>query len=392
MGVKRSSHLERILGRLDDLDSVNLAILVQRLARERSLLETVFNTIQEGILVVSEAGVIEYANAAAHRLIGLRDNDVGQALLWKVMPDLARSLNVGSRTRRFSPAGLSRELEITYPEKRIVRLYMVAMEEEVDTGERLFAVIITDITEDKVSTEELLEIERTSSIFDLAAGVAHEIGNPLNSIHIHLQLMQRQLEKLEPTQENRKLAKSLNICAGEVERLDGIITHFLHAIRPSPPDLQDVDLLDLLTEVLTFQGDELKNLGIHVEIEIERKLPLVQGDRNQLKQVFFNIIKNATEAMDTGGQLRITGQSDDNFVSLLIADTGVGIAQEDLARIFHPYYTSKTNGHGLGMMIVQRIMRDHGGSIGLDSRKDVGTVVTLQFPQKDRRVKLIEGK
>lgn len=392
MGVKKSSHLERILGRLDDLDSVNLAILVQRLARERSLLETVFNTIQEGILVVSEAGVIEYANAAAHRLIGLRDNDVGQALLWKVMPDLARSLNVGTRLRRFTPAGLSRELEITYPEKRIVRLYMVAMEEEVEDGGRLFAVIITDITEDKLSTEELIEIEKTSSIFDLAAGVAHEIGNPLNSIHIHLQLMQRLLEKMEPTPENRKLAKSLGVCTSEVERLDGIITHFLHAIRPIPPDFQEVDLLELLTEVLTFQGDELKNLGIQVDIEIERKLPPIQGDRNQLKQVFFNIIKNAMEAMDAGGQLRITGQSDDHFVSLMIADTGVGISQEDLAQVFNPYYTNKKDGHGLGMMIAQRIMRAHGGSIGLDSREGVGTVVTLQFPQKDKRVKLIEGQ
>ena len=113
------------------------------------------------------------------------------------------------------------------------------------------------------------------------------------------------------------------------------------------------------------------------------------ADRNQLKQVFFNIIKNAVEAMQPGGVLKIKTRTDDQSVYLLFGDTGSGIKQEDLVRLFQPYHTTKTGGHGLGMMIVQRIMREHGGQVGVESKEGVGTVVTLQFPQKNRRVRML---
>lgn len=418
---RKSSHLDRILVRLDDLDAGNLAILVQRLARERALLEAVFNTIEEGILVINAAGIIEYANAASTRLIGLAQADVGKAVIWKVMPDLARSLKVArGSTARLSPSAISRELEITYPEYRLVRLYLVPLEPDTpptaaeqsaaaatagndsaagsrsapsgeldeDSGHQ-FAMIMADITEEKLSTEERIENERISSIFDLAAGVAHEIGNPLNSIHIHLQLMQRQIEKEQDGALAQKMRRSLDVCTQEVKRLDDIIAHFLHAIRPQLPDLQDVALIDVLDEVLNVLGEQLRNLKIRVDLHIEESPPPVMADRNQVKQVFFNVVKNAMEAMDSGGCLLIGTYADDEFVTLSFTDTGVGIAQEDLSKIFQPYYTSKSSGHGLGMMVCQRIMREHGGLMGIDSRDGQGTTVTLQFPQKQRRMRLL---
>jgi len=187
------------------------------------------------------------------------------------------------------------------------------------------------------------------------------------------------------------MEKALMVCTNEVQRLDGIITHFLKAIRPQPLDLQEVALLDVLDEVLNFLGDELTNLGVRIDVSVEGATPIVLGDRNQIKQVFFNVAKNAMEAMDAGGELTITSRTDDEFVYLLFADNGVGIAQEDLSKIFRPYHTTKASGHGLGMMICRRILRDHGGQIGLDSRPDAGTVVTLQFPQKDRRIRLLQA-
>lgn len=389
--TRKSSHLDRILGRVDDLDSVNLTILVQRLARERALLETVFNTIQEGVLVVDENGIVEYANAPACSLIGLKATEVGSALLWKIVPDVARSLN-------FTPDGpaqvlpaAAREFEITYPERRFVRLYLVPLE-NVDEGvSTRFAMILSDISEQKASTEELIENERISSIFELAAGVAHELGNPLNGLTIHLQLITRQLSKLEYTPQLDKISDALRVCQSEVERLDGIITHFLDAIRPAQADLQEIELLDVLTDVLEFQREEIENLGIEVMLETKEALPLILGDRNQLKQVFFNVTKNAMESMNNGGYLRVSGRSDDEWVYIYVADTGVGISQEDLAKIFQPYYTSKDAGHGLGMLIVRRILREHGGQIGIDSQPGTGTLVTLQFPLKSRRVRLLEA-
>jgi signal transduction histidine kinase len=226
----------------------------------------------------------------------------------------------------------------------------------------------------------------------LAAGVAHELGNPLNSLTIHLQLMERRLKKLKGLKDRTATAleDSINICREEVQRLDGIVTNFLEAVRPRPPDLAETNLADVLTEVLRFQQGELEDRGVLVEAEIPERLPAVMADRNQVKQVFFNLIKNAMEAMQPGGTLRIKTRTDDDHVYLLFADTGSGIKQEDLVRLFQPYHTTKPGGHGLGLMIVQRILRDHGGQVGIESKEGLGTVVTLQFPQKNRRVRMLK--
>lgn len=395
MPPKRHTSLDRVLGRLDTLDSINLANLVQRLARERGLFEDIFNALQEGVLVISTTGEIEYANASAHRLIGLGEGELAGETLWRLAPGLRPSLEaLLDASEDGATAALpvvAREFELTYPEPRTVRLYMVPFRGAGRGATRRYAVILNDITRDKASTEERIENERTSSIFLLAAGVAHELGNPLNSLTIHLQLIERRLKKLKASKDSEALAESITICQDEVKRLDGIITNFLDAIRPQPPDLIETSLMEVLDEVLHFQQRELADREITVEAETPANLPAVMADCNQLKQVYFNIIKNAVEAMKPGGRLRIRTRFDDDSVFLLFGDTGSGIKQEDLVRLFQPYHTTKPGGNGLGLMIVQRIMREHGGQVGLESKEGVGTIVTLQFPRKDRRVRMLSS-
>jgi PAS domain S-box-containing protein len=389
MAGKKHSSLDRVLGRLDTLDAVNLANLVQRLARERGVFEEIFNTLQEGILVVRDDGAIEYANASAHRLVGLGEDELAGQTLWRLLPGLRNSFGGALDDDPAEAAPIAaREFELTYPEPRTVRLYMVPFRAGTGAPGRRFAVILSDVTQQKQSTEERIESERTSSILLLAAGVAHELGNPLNSITIHLQLMERKLKKLRAGKEGESLAESVRVCRDEVARLDGIIGHFLEAIRPRPPDLAETDLNEALAEVLKFQHRELADRGIAVEAEAAG-LPPVLADRNQIKQVFFNLTKNAMEAMRPGGTLKIKSRADDDSVFLLFADTGSGIKQDDLVKLFQPYHTTKSGGHGLGLMIVQRIMRAHGGQIGLESKEGTGTIVTLQFPRKDRRVRML---
>jgi len=393
MAGKKTSSLDRLLGRLDTLDSVNLANLVQRLARERGLFEEIFNTLQEGILVVQDEGAIEYANAAAQRLIGLGSDELTGETLWRLIPGLRPSLSdaLDDVSGAASHPVVAREFEFTYPEPRTVRLYMVPFRGERRNTTRRFAVILSDVTKDKQTTEARIEDERTSSILLLAAGVAHELGNPLNSLTIHLQLMERKLKKLKASADTQSITESVQVCRDEVTRLDGIISHFLEAIRPRPPDLSEINLSEVLTEVLRFQQREFANRDIAVDAETPAALPLVMADRNQLKQVFFNITKNAMEAMKPGGRLKIKSSADDDSVFLWFGDTGSGIKQEDLVRLFQPYHTTKAAGHGLGLMIAQRIMREHGGQIGIESKENVGTVVTLQFPRKDRRVRMLQS-
>jgi PAS domain S-box-containing protein len=171
VAAKKTSSLDRVLGRLDTLDSVNLANLVQRLARERGVFEEIFNTLQEGILVVRDDGAIDYANASAQRLIGVGTDDLAGQTLWRLVPGLRNSLGAALDFEAGGGAApvVTREFELNYPESRMVRLYMVPFRGTGGTPARRFAVILSDITKDKQSTEERIESERTSSILLLAA-------------------------------------------------------------------------------------------------------------------------------------------------------------------------------------------------------------------------------
>ncbi len=388
MPPKKHTTLDKVLGRLDQLDSTNLHALVQRLARERAFLEAVFNTLQEGVLVVDADGIIEYANEAVEKLVGLTESAVGLTL-WRLVPGLQASLE-GLEVGPFTAPVVTREFELAYPVPRVVRLYMVPFANG-ESADRRFAIILSDITREKRSTTELIENEKESSVLLLAAGVAHELGNPLNSLTIHLQLIERKLKRLKESKETRSLEDSIKVCRDEVTRLDGIIKNFLEAIRPRPPDLSEVNLPEVIEDVLRFQSKELTDRGLKVEGELPASTPIIMADRNQLKQVFFNLLKNAMEAMQPGGRLSIKVRTDDDSVYVAIADTGSGIRADELAKLFQPYHTTKVSGHGLGLMIVQRIMRDHGGHVGIESKEGIGTVVTLQFPQKHRRVRMLHA-
>ena len=390
----KSIGLDKILGRLEDLDSVNLSILVQRLARDRNLQETVFNTIQDGILVIDFEGIIQYANDAACPIIGLKQNDIGQSKLWKMVPDLGRVLNDPIDEKNSKKASIfAREFEINYPEKRFIRIYMVPIDAAVNSdGSGGYVVVLTDITEAKLTIEEKIENERTSSIVRLAAGVAHELGNPLNSLTIHLQLIQKKLDSLIKSKVIDGVSKSIEICQNEVKRLDSIISNFLKAIRPEAPNLNELYLIKLLEEVLNVQEVELFNRKIDVKIDVKGEMPKILGDKDQIKQVFFNVIKNGMEAISDSGELKIYASFDEYNVNIQFTDNGVGISKDNLNKIFDPYFTTKDEGHGLGMMIVQRIMRDHGGSISIESQIDVGSVVTLQFPLQHLRTRMLNIK
>jgi two-component system, sporulation sensor kinase E len=389
--------LQNILGRVPDLDKVSLVSLVGRLARERRLFHGLLQTLREGVLLIDAAGVIEYANSAARAMLGFDEKDVGRAVLWKQVPDLARTLKFTRTGTLVVESGISRELQLSYPESRTVRLYLMRFDEgeagEEGGGVARHAVILSDITREKESTQQEIENQRVQSILQLSAGVAHELGNPLNSLHIHLQVMERQLRKArEASPALDKFRHSLEICSGEVSRLDSIITHFLAAVRPAHPDLSEVDLISVLEESLEFLAPEMESAGVRVDVSVDRTVPIVEADRNQLKQVLFNILKNARQAMRSGGTIKVAASSDDEFVFLRVADPGEGISDDELPRVFQPYFSTKQGGHGLGMMIVERIMRDHGGQVGIDSKKGVGTLVTLQFPQKHRRLRLLENR
>jgi two-component system, sporulation sensor kinase E len=385
----KSAFLDKLIGRIDRVDPQSLQSFVLKLSREKGFLETLFNTIQEGILVIDPEGRISYLNAAASELLGIpAERGLGEPIS-RYLRDLDWQ-KILSADREEWRKVMTHELEVAYPRQRFLSFYMVPLVDEQQDLVTGMAVILRDVTEARQRVETAVESEKLSALTLLAAGVAHEIGNPLNSLNIHLQLMERELRNL-PAENAARLREDIRVAREEIARLDRIVNQFLRAIRPSAPDLQRAAINDIVTESLTLMERELKNRDILVELELADDLPRCLVDRAQLKQAFYNLIKNALQAMRTGGILRIRTEASEAHVVISFVDTGHGIAPEQIGRIFEPYYTTKNEGSGLGLMIVQRIVREHGGTIEVESDTTRGTIVRLKIPIYEKRTRLLEA-
>lgn len=411
MAASKSSFLDKVLGRIGRLDTHGLQTVIQRLARERRFLETLFDTIEDGVLVVDESGRILYFNQAVTRLLGLQRHAAEGQPIKRFLPDLdwtqlfGMDAGGGQRVARH-------EIEISYPRPRYLSLYAAPLDGDAK-GSSGLALIIHDATETRRKTFAAIESERIHALTLLAASVAHEIGNPLSALDIHLQLMDRELKKLRRPPESRvegrrstldprpssldspsadsllRLERFLAVAKNEIVRLDYIVHQFLEAIRPSPPRLLPGCLNDAVRESIDLLRPEIENRGITIHEKLARQLPDSPIDAAQIKQALVNLIKNAIQAMTKGGILTLeTGQTAEG-VWAFVKDTGGGIPQDQVNRIFEPFFTTKKKGSGLGLMIVQRIVRDHGGRIELESRLNEGTTFRIWLPLHEPHPRLL---
>ena len=411
----KAGFLEKLIERLGRIGPEDVQNYFLRLAQEKGFLETVFNAIQEGIIVTDSNGRITYLNEAACALFGLEAADaIGNRLEERI-----RGLDWESLTESGGP--VSHDMEIFYPRNRFINFYIVPLVIEHreatvagggDSGwneaakdergrpgsptpatgaeEVGHVMILRDITKSRRTTQQTIESERLNALTLLAAGVAHEIGNPLNSLHIHLQLMERTVQKLHDGAKS-ELQQSIDVARSEVDRLDSIVTQFLRAIRPSRPQLRPENLNTIVEETVRFFAPEIQDRDIVVEQELRSDLPLLQLDRDQMKQAFYNVIKNSVEAMQRHGILSIRTDLDDTHVVIRFADTGGGMSAENLSRVFEPYFTTKPSGTGLGLLIVRRIVREHGGELSIESGQGKGLALTIRLPYIEKRIRMLEA-
>src|SRR5881398_2919754 len=407
----KSGFLEKLIGRLGRIGPEEVQNYFLRPAQEKGFLETVFNAIQEGIIVTDSNGRITYLNDAACGLFGLDAADA----IGKQLGERIRGLDWESLTKSRGP--VSHDIEIFYPQNRFINFYVVPLMIErreavagvadsgwpaAASGERAASptatgaeevghvMILRDITQSRRTAQQAIESERLNALTLLAAGVAHEIGNPLNSLHIHLQLMERKVRKLDG-KVKEELEEAIAISRSEITRLDSIVTQFLQAIRPSKPVLHPENVNSIVEEALRFFGPEIADRDIVVEPELRPDLPLIEVDRDQMKQAFYNVIKNSFEAMKRRGILRIRTDMDATHVNVSFTDTGGGMSAESLSRVFEPYFTTKSSGSGLGLLIVRRIVREHGGEMAIESNEGKGLTLTIRLPYLDKRVRMLEA-
>jgi two-component system, sporulation sensor kinase E len=401
----KAGFLEKLIERLGRIGPEEVQNYFLRLAEEKGFLETVFNAIQEGIIVTDSKGRITYLNDAACSLFGIEASDS----IGKRLDERVRGLDWESLTQSRGP--VSRDMQIFYPANRFINFYIVPLiighrdsvtgiansgrpkstTPAADATEKVgHAIILRDITESRRTEQQTIESERLNALTLLAAGVAHEIGNPLNSLNIHLQLMERQARKFDGAAQD-ELQESINIARSEIARLDSIVTQFLRAIRPTRPQLRPENINAIVQEAVRFFASQIEDRDIVVEQELRSDLPLIQVDRDQMKQAFYNVIKNSLEAMKGRGVLRIRTDMDESHVFIKFVDTGGGISAENLSRIFGPYFTTKPSGTGLGLLIVRRIVREHGGELSVESNEGKGLTLTIRLPYIDKRIRMLEA-
>jgi len=240
--------------------------------------------------------------------------------------------------------------------------------------------------------QRLIRSERMAAAGQIASHITHEIRNPLSSISLNTELLEEELSGLpgETVDEARSLCRAMR---REVDRLTEITEEYLRFARLPRPHLAPEDVNEILQSLLAFMANELRGKKVEVMFDLRPELPSVEADENQLRQAFLNLLRNAVEAMAArGGTLRVATALRDAEVEVRIADTGSGIADEDLPKVFEPFFSTKEKGTGLGLPLTQQIIQEHGGSIGVQSAAGQGTIFTVRLPLPGGGEKLEPGR
>ncbi|HEV8713270.1 MAG TPA: PAS domain S-box protein [Candidatus Binatia bacterium] len=353
--------------------------------RAQTLLQDLVRTAQDAIISIDQQGRIELFNPAAEQIFGYtRDEVVGQSVNM-LMPEPYTSehdeyIRHSQRTGELRAVGRTRLVTARRKSGEVfpieISLAKIALGDEVTYG-----AFIRDISEKIKLQEQLLERERLAAIGTTAATFAHEVGNPLNSMYMSAQLLERRLAK-QQSEVDAKAQVSLRNLMSEIKRLIFLLDEFRTLARRQKLALRPISLAAVVEDVLAVESLSYRAQGITVERSFPGDLPLVRIDIEKMKQVVLNLCKNAAEAMPAGGKLTVSAADSAGQVRLEISDTGGGIPAG--VDIFEPFITTKPKGTGLGLTIVRQIIAAHNGLLTYHSTPGQGTTFTITLPVAPR--------
>jgi signal transduction histidine kinase len=336
------------------------------LSSEKStIFQSVLDAIGDGFAVMDVEGRMQHVNPWGRRLLGIPDGTSHSTHpIWRYAPEIFRQFQ-----RRSGGSSQVFDCQTHYPEKMLLRVTCLPL------PEGLWAIILHDRTAEEKRQEDTLEQETGMLVQLLVGNLAHELGNPLNSLRIQLQLLNRRIGR-----RRREERESVAICEEEVERMHSLLSCFLDSLRPVQPSLREVDLEEVVHRCLRGRREEMERAGVQLLLEFPReKLPIL-GDRELLRQALLHILRNALEALDGGGHITIALTGNETHAILAIEDDGVGIAGGDLPMMLAPRFTTKPMGNGLGLMAVQRTIHAHRGTVAVHAIEPHGFRIELHLP------------
>ena len=372
-----------------ELESKNTELEKNLIEKEevKNYLNDILESLTNGVIVVDRRGSITTFNKTAGTLTGLKPQSCLAKTLKEVFPfDLFE--NMVARLEKNRGETISRDQDITTPDKKIINIRVSASRVLDNHGGQIGTVLILQDRTDLRRLEELAHRnQRLREMGEMAAGIAHEIRNPLASIELFASLLKKDLEG-----EHEKAKLVQHIRAG-VKNMDRIISTLLLFAKSSQPSRQQCDINLLMSQLMDGLDDVKVPENIKVRLDFGKEEMLANGDRGLLRQVFPNLIRNAIQAMPEGGELHIQtrkalipardndgGAADRKFIAVTITDTGGGISPDDLEKVFNPFFTTKDKGTGLGLAISHNIIKAHQGTIEAVCEEGKSTSFKIKIP------------
>lgn len=378
----RPSFLGKALSRADKLTNDQLRSLFNELVLSNDRLEAALQSMFDGIVVCSLNHEPVLINKSAERILRIQGGWGGSPFWMAIADEELKDFFYKALTSEETILGREFALQSSGG-TRIIAISLSALLSE----DRIAGTIIhiEDITEKRKKETQLRRAESLAALTTLAAGVAHEINNPLGSISIRIQLLEKLL-KAENT-DRAAIKKHLNVVKEEMDRLKHIVVDFLFAVRPMDIQLMSENPAQIVEEIADLIQPEADRMGINVEVSIGDDLPRVLMDKRHIKQALLNLIQNAMAAMPKGGNLGIAVAATNDELTISVSDTGTGIPEDMLTKIFEPYFTTKKSGTGLGLTITFKIIKEHSGDISLESKEGKGSTFTIHLPvpQKEKK-------
>ena len=361
----------------------------------KGLARNILQSIPTGILTINRSGVITAVNPTAEAVLKRPAADLLGTSYESVFVrgELIREvLEMALKNHRHTT---QKDLPYEGVNGRLQTIRVSTVELKGDDGQPAGILLQAQDVTEWLGLEQRVRIaEKLAALHTLSAGVAHELRNPLSAMDLNLHLLEEELQEQGPLK--RRTAHYLQILNAECRRLSAILDNFMKFARPSSIDTHEVDVHRVIEHIVALMQLEAQEHRIHLEHTIEKDLPPVLGDETQISQVLVNVVVNAFHALAEGGCCHITATTctadGKRWVEITVRDTGVGIPEEALPRLFDPFYTTKPSGSGLGLAIAYRIMQDHGGLISVSSAPATGTSVALRFPALVTQPQEIEAR